>query len=175
MIQVIDEVFMTQAPDIFGAAEFQEPAPMRTNTKHRPPRILLAEDDVEMRRYLAEAFRSANFEVVEAEDGTRVLDYIATRAIGCKGLDVDLVVSDIRMPGANGLHLLSTLRSHRHDLPVVRITAFGNPEPHEEARLRGALAVIDKPFDFDELLAVVRGALAPDGQANLEQRTELAP
>lgn len=155
---------------IFGAEELAAAAAM--NAGHRPPRILLAEDDVEMRRYLAQAFRKSKFEVVEAEHGNAVLDYIVEAVVAGTGLDFDAVVTDIRMPGADGLRVLSALRSQRRDLPVVLITAFGNPETHEEARLRGARAVIDKPFEFHELLAVVRAALAMDGPADAQGQPE---
>lgn len=170
MIQVLDEAFVMNDSAIFGAEELNAAAAI--NPGRRPPRILLAEDDVEMRRYLAQAFRKARFEVVEAEHGARVLDYIVETVVAGTGLDVDAVVSDIRMPGADGLCLLSALRSHRRDLPVVLITAFGNPETHEESRLRGARAVIDKPFEFDELLAVVRAALATGGPADAQSQSE---
>jgi len=133
-----------------------------------PHRILLAEDDVEMRRYLAAALRNADYEVVEAEHGVRVLEYMAAGPFVGDGLDVDLVISDIRMPGADGLRLVSALRSRRHDLPVVLITAFGNPETHREAKLRGARAVIDKPFEIGELLGTVRRALEPGGGSEPE-------
>jgi DNA-binding response OmpR family regulator len=158
VIQAIKDIFEIPTHDIFGAAEDEKS--VAPGVRHRPPRILLAEDDAEMRRCLAQAFRKADFEVEEAEHGTRVLDYIVSWLITGEGLDIDLVVSDIRMPGADGLRLLTALRSHRHDLPVILITAFGNPETHIEAKLRGAAAVLDKPFAFAELLAAVRGALA---------------
>lgn len=141
--------------EVFGAADDGMPP----RVKRRTPRILVAEDDEEMRRFLSEALRRAGYAVVEAEHGIRVLDYIASGIIAGDGLDADLVISDIRMPGADGLRLLTALRSHRHNLPVILITAFGNPETHCEALRRGARAVIDKPFEFDALLAHVRRAL----------------
>lgn len=161
MITLIDDLTMPWERDMFGeddAARSARPAPSRR------PRILLAEDDDEMRRALAEVLRRARYDVVEAEHGVRVLDYIAASLIAGSGLDVDLVISDVRMPGADGLRLLSALRSHCQGMPVVLITAFGNAETHREAALRGALAVIDKPFDFAALLSLVRSVLPESGQ-----------
>lgn len=166
MLELLEEPIATDAVDFIGAAGHKERVPM--GLKQRQPRILLAEDDLEMRRYLAEKLRKAEFQVTEAEHGIRVLDYLATSICAGGGLDTDLVISDVRMPGADGLQLLTALRSYRPDLPVVLITAFGNPQLHEEALLRGAHAVVDKPFDFDDLLEIVRQALpfdsAPDNE-----------
>jgi DNA-binding NtrC family response regulator len=139
-----------------GADHIEGHAP---SVAQRTRRILLAEDDTEMRRYLSEALRKLQYEVVEAKNGRHVLDYIViNRAVG-DGLNFDLVISDVRMPGANGLQILSAVRAHDPALPVILITAFGNPELHAEAGLRGARAMIDKPFEFDELLQKVRSAL----------------
>jgi DNA-binding response OmpR family regulator len=133
----------------------------------REPRILVAEDDTEMRRFLVEVLRKEHFDVVEARDGFRVLDHVGTSLIAGSRIGVDLVVSDIRMPGANGLQILSGLRAHDPTLPVILITAFGNPEMHAEAKRRGAVAVIDKPFDVAELLSVIRSVL-PRGDTDGE-------
>ncbi len=159
MIQTLAGSFSPRSSDIFGAEETERVG--ASHVQQRVPKIVIAEDDREMRRYLAEKFRKFDYDVVEAEDGTGVLGYVATGLIVGDGQDVDLVISDIRMPGTDGLRLLSALRSIRRDLPVVLITAFGNPVTHEEALLRGARAVINKPFEFDELLAVVRRLLEP--------------
>lgn len=118
---------------------------------------------MEMRRFLVEALRKARYDVIEAKDGFRVVDYMGACLITGDQLDVDLVISDIRMPGVDGLRLLSALRSHDHHLPVILITAFGNPETHAEAKLRGAMAVVDKPFEFSVLLAMVRRVLRESG------------
>lgn len=155
---------------MFGSEE--EPRLYARPVKKRAPRILLAEDDVEMLRYLEEALGKAGYEVIVAEHGIRALDYIAASLITGERIDVDVVVSDIRMPGADGLRLLSALRSHDHSLPVILITAFGNAETHAEASRRGAAAVLDKPFAFSELLALIRsvskggGRPEPGGASN---------
>ena len=157
MNAVSDILADTVVPDIFGVAE--DPKPNPPPTRRRPPRILLAEDDLEMRRCLAEALRKASYKVVEAVDGDRAVNFITTCLIATDGIGIDLVISDVRMPGIDGLHLLSVLRTQVPGLPVILITAFGNPELHKEARLRGAVAVIDKPFAFETLIGLVRHVL----------------
>jgi DNA-binding NtrC family response regulator len=159
MIEIIDELETAFPARMLGTEYLIEPDPDLLESKPRPPRILLAEDDLEMRRFLAESLRGAGYEVVEVENGFGVMDYIAARLIAGTGIDIGLVVSDIRMPGVDGLRLLSGFHSHDSSLPVILITAFGNPETHAEAKRRGALAVMDKPFDVDELLALIRRVL----------------
>jgi DNA-binding NtrC family response regulator len=67
---------------------------------------------------------------------------------------VSIIVSDIRMPGLDGLGLLTALRCASWTTPVILMTAFGSSETHEEAARLGAV-VLDKPFDLERL-----GALA---------------
>ena len=69
---------------------------------------------------------------------------------------MDLVITDVRMPGPSGVEMLEWLRGVVWSIPVIVITAFGDPVLHAEARRLGALAVLDKPFDVNELLALVR-------------------
>ena len=133
--------------------------------EQRQRRILLAEDDLEMRRCLAELLRRAGYEVIEAASGFEAMDYIAARLVESGVVDVGVVVSDVRMPGVDGLHVLAALQGHEPVPAVILITAFGTPETHAEAQRRGALTVFDKPFDIDELLALVKSVLPRDEPA----------
>ncbi|AUX42342.1 transcriptional regulator [Sorangium cellulosum] len=119
-----------------------------------PLRVLLAEDDRELRRLLASALRRDGYEVLEARDGNHLLELMG-EALVSGGAPPDVVVSDIRMPGKSGLELLSGLRRDDWTTPVVLITAFGDPETHAEAYRLGADVVLDKPLDVDDLLVVV--------------------
>jgi len=71
-------------------------------------------------------------------------------------LDDLLVVTDLRMPDVDGLELMRELRGSGRQPPFILLTAFGSAEIHAAARALGAIAVLDKPFDFDELRAVIR-------------------
>ena len=123
--------------------------------KARPSRVLVAEDDVEMRRLVGGRLRRAGVEVVEARDGHEALEAIALVHGDGVGARFDLVVSDVKMPGLGGLQLLECLRSGGWSMPVILITAFGSAETHESARRLGAHAVFDKPFDVDDLVGAV--------------------
>ncbi|HUN80055.1 MAG TPA: response regulator [Phycisphaerae bacterium] len=157
MYATLDNPVDTLVPFSHGVAK--DPEPCLETRKLRRPRILLAEDDQEMRRFLTETLRRSGYNVMEVRNGYGMLDFIGKGLASEAGIDLDLVISDIRMPGANGLRILSALHSHCPTLPVILITAFGNPETHEEAKLRGAIAVLDKPFSLNELLAILQYAL----------------
>jgi CheY-like chemotaxis protein len=129
------------------------------------PRILLGEDDADMRRLLAEALHERGYRVVECADGLSVLNKLSSllmspEVVAREAEPFALIISDIRMPGVTGLTILDGVRLFDDFPPMILITAFGDKETHAEARRQGAAALFDKPFDVDELLAKV-AELAP--------------
>ena len=127
-------------------------------------RLLVAEDDRALREMLLALFRADGHEVVVVTNGPDLLDTLEALRRGDEGTrKFDLAVADIRMPGMTGLRAFSKLGRGPNIPPVVFMTAFGDDEVHEEARLMGALAVLDKPIDLDELLAFVNKVLASKG------------
>jgi DNA-binding response OmpR family regulator len=119
-----------------------------------PTRVLLAEDDNEMRRMLATALRRDGYEVEEARDGCELLARVRSSLLSTDdGAPVELVVSDVRMPGWSGLEVLEKLREEDWAVPVILITAFGDEETRRKAREYGATLVLDKPFDVGDLCA----------------------
>ncbi len=123
--------------------------------------LLLVEDDSEMRRLLASAFRRDGYEVVEACDGVEGFGVIEPWVFwGARQDGPDLIISDVRMRGWTGIDLLRIARARKLPAPVILITAFGAPETHAEAKRLGAAAIFDKPFDLDALRATVQ-RLAP--------------
>ncbi len=119
-----------------------------------PPTVLVAEDDREMRTLLVGALRRAGFRVVEAADGQQLRD----RALDPVAGPPDAIVTDHRMPRMTGIDALALIRRQYPELPAIVTTAFGESETHEQARALNA-RVLDKPFDLDELLAMVRDIL----------------
>ena len=126
------------------------------NGRRSPPRILLAEDDSEMRALLARALRRAGYEVRECANGIELLEHLEVFCTEGEIEKIDLVISDIRMPGLTGLEVLEGLREEKGFPPMILITAFGDEETHAEAERYGAVAMFDKPFDIDELIEKVR-------------------
>ena len=121
-------------------------------------RILLAEDDDEMRTLLASRLRSDGFDVLEARDGgelSTLIDAAYEARSLAPGTIVDLVISDARMPYLSGLDALEGLRRNDAETPFILITAFGDTHTHSEAYRLGANAVFDKPFEVDDLCTAV--------------------
>ena len=121
-------------------------------------RILLAEDDPAMRALLVRRLRRSGFEVLEAGNGHEALERLADSLAGDPPGRFGLVISDVRMPGYGGLDLLASLRYVDSRVPVILITAFGSASTHAAAEDLGAFAMLDKPFDLDVLMALVRSA-----------------
>lgn len=120
----------------------------------RPPaQILLAEDDQEMRAMIADQLRDDGHHVIETQNGMQLIR--AAYRFEAAQLPFDLLITDIRMPGWNGLEALDHLRRAGMELPVIVMTAFGDARLHAMARSLGAALVLDKPFDLDDLRAAV--------------------
>jgi CheY-like chemotaxis protein len=135
-----------------------------TGKKTHRPLVFLAEDDYEMRQLLAEALEEDGYRVMEAGSGLKVFDKL--RHARNVEETPDLIVSDIRMPGLTGLKLLRIIRDWGWSVPVILITAFGDPDTQAEAVQGGVTAFFSKPFEVDDLRTAVsyylqypRGAL----------------
>lgn len=128
--------------------------PMNTVQAKSRPRLLVAEDDHEMRRLLQQALRRDGYEVVALASGTALLERMIER--DDEDLDVDLVVSDVRMPGLLGTDVLRVLRDRGCTVPVILITAFCEERLANHAVHLGAAALFSKPFDIDDLRTAVR-------------------
>jgi two-component system, NtrC family, response regulator PilR len=115
-------------------------------------RILVVEDEPDLRKVLSTLLRRAGHTVDLAENGL----------LGCERLQqevYDVVITDLRLPGADGLQVLRTSKGLYPDTPVIIITAYSTDEAAEEARRLGAFNYILKPFDTDKILADVGIAL----------------
>ena len=115
-----------------------------------PPRVLLADDNADMREYLHRLLRSG-YQVTAVADGLTALDAVRASA-------PDLVISDVMMPGLDGLALVAALRSDPRtaDVPVLLLSARAGQEASIEGLEAGADDYLVKPFSAAELLARVR-------------------
>ena len=132
--------------------------------KLRTSRVLIVEDDAEMRNMLAEALRDEGYLVDILPNGTQLLNTYLSQSNNSSSLAKwDVIISDIRMPGLSGLTILGILSVSRKRLPpTIIITAFGDEEVHAEARRIGMAAVFDKPFEVDDLITKVREIAPPE-------------
>ena len=121
--------------------------------------ILLAEDDEDMRLLLATVLRNEGYLVTECKNGAHLLDSLSGLLLQGATSEFDLIISDIRMPGLTALEILEGLFESPNLPPVILTTAFGDKAVHQEAKERGAIATLDKPFDLKALLALLEKIL----------------
>jgi DNA-binding NtrC family response regulator len=113
-------------------------------------RALVVDDELLIRWSLAETLSDRGFTVFEAEDGKG-----AVRALADAGEPPDLVLLDFRLPDSNDLNLLSRIISLVPNGRVVLMTAHGSPELASDAIERGAFKVLHKPFEMNDVTALV--------------------
>jgi DNA-binding NtrC family response regulator len=118
-----------------------------------PCRILVVDDEVNLRAVLKGLLVREGYSVEEASDGASGLALARAKGFAA-------VISDLRMPGLDGMELLSSLKSEQPELPVILLTAHGDVSRAVEAMRRGAFDFLTKPFDAAELAAVVEKAAA---------------
>lgn len=117
-------------------------------------RLLVVEDDVEMRDLLRKVLAKEGYRVSVAADGREA-------SVSLSRVRFDLVVTDMLMPDDGGLELLRVIRETHPTLPVIIITAFGDWGSYSRALELGAAAFISKPLKMAELLGAIHTALAP--------------
>ena len=118
--------------------------------------ILVVDDEPDVAELFRQRFRR------ETRQGTYVLHHAASGAEALDRLRGEIqpsliaVLSDINMPGMDGLHLLGEIKQRRPDLPVMMVTAYGDDERRRRALELGAFEFITKPVDFDRLKEQLR-------------------
>lgn len=117
------------------------------------PRVLLAEDDDEMRRLLVRALSRDGYEVIAAANGVSMLAMVDDERHDAPSYD--LVITDLRMPGIGGMEVLDAIRRRGWTVPMIIVTGFASDDTHERAAHLGATIVFQKPFDVDDLRAAV--------------------
>jgi len=115
----------------------------------RKSNVLVVDDEELYRRALERILTRVGHNVVSARGASEALQVVASRSI-------DLVLSDIQMPGINGLELVRQIRDIAPDLPCIVITGYGSPEQSVEALRAGAFWYLEKPFDQGHLDVVRR-------------------
>jgi PAS domain S-box-containing protein len=144
-----------------GGAMGARPVPLGNDTdpsapagRARPARVLVADDNADMREYLARLLRSAGYRVTTVTDGQAALDAIRADA-------PDLVISDVMMPRLDGLGLVAALRADARTaaVPVLLLSARAGQEASIEGLQAGADDYLVKPFSAAELLARARASV----------------
>ena len=112
-------------------------------------RILIIEDDDEMRSLLKDFLEEEGYEADSVEKATYAFTKLMTGFF-------DLIITDIRMPGYSGLEILPELKRLQPGIPIIVITAFGSEEVYRKALLRGAHAYLEKPIHFHKLKELIQ-------------------
>lgn len=128
-------------------------------------KILIVEDDADMRELLEEILTEADFETISAANGR-----FARAHIENEQEQIDLVVTDVQMPELKGNELLKEVRERRSETPVIVITAFGSVENAVEMVKLGAFSYLTKPFATKDLIKAVGAALKESEAARLQAR-----
>ena len=129
------------------------------------PTVFLVDDDEAVRDALGLLMRANGLPVSVFESAEQFLASYRSEMPGC-------LLLDIRMPGMSGLKLQDELAARRITLPIIFITAHGDVPTAVEAVKKGAVQFLEKPFDDERLLALVRDALEIDQQTRLGAQTD---
>lgn len=120
--------------------------------------VLVADDDEDMRALVAGTFRSDGHAVIEARDGAELLELLEHTL-------PDVVVTDIMMPHLSGLGVLDALRRANLRFPVILMTVLADNSVYTLAKRLGAVGVLRKPFEVDDLRTALNNALVAYAKA----------
>jgi DNA-binding NtrC family response regulator len=115
-------------------------------------KILIVDDDKDLRFNLSSILKEEGHEVIAASDGKQALKVIAKSA-------PDLVLLDIKLPGMDGVELLQEIKRKWNNLPIIMLTATSDVKSAVKAMKLGAYDYITKPFDDEELILIIKKAL----------------
>jgi DNA-binding NtrC family response regulator len=144
--------------------------PQESAKPNPAPRILIVDDDAAQRSLLDSFLTTQGFRTLPVASGERALAVLSQEPI-------DMMISDVRMPGLSGLDTLRLARKERASLPILLVTAYTNVREAVGAMRDGAVNYLSKPIDLDELLASVRQAtgLARDIPLKFDHDKQLPP
>jgi len=131
----------------------------RGSAQQRPKRILVAEDDLEMRTLVAEALWRDGYDVLSVGDGGSLVVQVSEQLDHPESGAFDLIISDVRMPVTGGMAVLEALRRVGCNVAVIVMTAFGDEFTRRRVHELGAV-FFEKPFALDDLRHAV-SALVP--------------
>jgi two-component system response regulator AtoC len=122
--------------------------------KSPPLHVLVVDDEPLLRWSVAETLAARGYQVIETGSGESAISAILNAPD-----TMDVVLLDLVLPDFRDLSLLAVLRRLAPALPIIMMTAFATPELVERARSLGAFAVINKPFEMNELAPLIRQAV----------------
>jgi excisionase family DNA binding protein len=148
----IDAWLETQRPRGGRGAAAQAPARATPNPSGGRPRVLVVDDEATIRDLLSKTLALAEYDVDMAPDGRTALERLRI-------IPYDLLITDLKMPGVDGLSVIREARRLKADLPVIIITGFSNEASAIEAVNLGVSGYLTKPFRVPRVLAAAAKAL----------------
>lgn len=130
--------------------------------------IWVIDDDRAMRWVLEKTFKEEGFNITSFEEGQTALDRLEKE-------QPDVILTDIRMPGIDGLTFLSRVKASHPDLPVIIMTAHSDLESAVSSYQTGAFEYLPKPFDIDEALTLVSRAIQHAAKLQQQDTGRIAP
>lgn len=125
-----------------------------------PLRVLVLDDDAELRELIADRLREDGAEVVQAADAIEAFEAIGNGLMEQPMRYFDLVIVDVTKPSGGGLELVWTLRQTDYPVPVVLTSGYVDEATRARARTLEAAVLLDKPFDLERLHAIVQNVTA---------------
>jgi two-component system response regulator GlrR len=119
----------------------------------KAPKLLLVDDDESLLRLMSIRLKAEGFDVTSVDNGTQALRLMFNN-------DFDVVLSDLRMPGMDGLSLFDEILQQQRDLPLILMTAHGTIKEAVAATQRGVFSFLTKPVDHKELRSILLRAIA---------------
>lgn len=141
-----------------------KPSYMYMPTSRSTKTILLVDDEQENLRTYQEILEDMDYRILTRSDADSALALLSEGAAV-----VDLIVTDYRMPGKNGLEFITELRQYRPFVPVIMITAYGSIETYLHSVSLGVFEYVHKPIKKEELEQIVKQALHDDGQEGMTE------
>jgi DNA-binding response OmpR family regulator len=130
---------------------------MKNCTDTKQPIILLIEDEENLRRSITFTLLRQGYCVVpydRVEEGLRIIGEYITQPHSIR-----LVITDLQLPGKNGMDLIRMVKTTASNIPILVITGHANQETRNELSRLGVSDILDKPFNLDELVTMVRKVL----------------
>jgi DNA-binding NtrC family response regulator len=126
-------------------------------------KILLVDDEPNAIKVLSAILSDAGYDVIESQNGEKAIKMISKK-------DVDVVITDLKMPGTDGMQLFDYLIENYPDVPVIFLTAYGTVETAVNAMTRGAFYYFIKPPDYLQLKIIIAKAVE---QRSLKKELEI--